>query len=527
MRDSGTIWYRGAGYQLGRGEHGYAIWPAGGPPGQPLEQWPETPAGWSAAWSRFNAVEAPGTIIHLGPPADPASASSGDPASAPRGDPVSRQRGAPPPPRGARSPARPCTSSPARRPLPAPGGRRPVPSRPGLVLPARGWCRPARGGPVSRAAGLPPGAGPARPAWSGVRSAGPLTAAIALVTGVALGLAGLFPAYLSGASLAQQPAQLVPHVIYLAVWTASALLIASGGARQRMGALLALGTSIVTFGFFFADLGTVISGGAHLLGPGLVLGLAGWLACTAGSVLAFRLRSADAPRKLPARQLGPVLTLAAAALAAVGAAITFAPSWDSYTLRTAAGLTHTLTAGNSFANPAPVIAGDVAVMVTLVMVVAAAALWRPVRFGAVLLAGAVIPMAAQAISALVQVSEPVSAADFGISPAQATQAGLTISAGLTAAFWIYCVFVVALLMIGTWMALPQRPVSYSAYGPASRPAPWPGQSPWSGPAGVGTAGPGPAGPRTAAPMPTGPAGPVTPGSVTAGSVTEHGGQQVP
>ena len=235
------------------------------------------------------------------------------------------------------------------------------------------------------------------------------------MTGVALGLAGLFPAYLSGASLAQQPAQLVPHVIYLAVWAAGALLIASGGARQRMGALLALGMSIVTFGFFFADLGTVISGGARLLGPGLVLGLAGWLACTAGSVLAFRLRSADAPRKLSGRQMGPVLTLTAAALAALGAAIAFAPSWDSYTLRTAAGLTHTLTAGNSFANPAPVIAGDVAVMVTLVVVVAAAALWRPVRLGAVLLAGAVIPMAAQAISALVQVSEPVSAADFGIS----------------------------------------------------------------------------------------------------------------
>ena len=93
---------------------------------------------------------------------------------------------------------------------------------------------------------------------------------------------------------------------------------------------------------------------------------------------------------LPARR-GPVLTLAAAALAAVGAAIAFAPSWDSYTLRTAAGLTHTLTAGNSFANPAPVIAGDVAVMVTLVAVVAAAALWRPARLGAVLLAGAVVP----------------------------------------------------------------------------------------------------------------------------------------
>ena len=95
-------------------------------------------------------------------------------------------------------------------------------------------------------------------------------------------------------------------------------------------------------------------------------------------------------------------------------------------------------------------------MVTLVVVVTVAALWRPVRLGAVLLAGAAIPMAAQAISALVQVSEPVSAGNFGISPAQAAQAGLTFSTGLTAVFWIYCAFVVALLMVGGWMACPQR-----------------------------------------------------------------------
>ena len=157
------------------------------------------------------------------------------------------------------------------------------------------------------------------------------------MTGVVCGLASLFPSYLSGASLAQEPSELVPHVIYLAVWAASAVLIVSGGIRQRMGALLALGMSIVTFGFFFSDLGTVLSGGAHLLGAGLVLGLAGWLACTAGSVLAFRLRAADAPRKLDARQRSAVVTLTIAALAAIGTAVAFAPSWDSYTLRTANG----------------------------------------------------------------------------------------------------------------------------------------------------------------------------------------------
>ena len=432
MRES-VIWYRGAGYQLGRGPLGYAIWPAGGSPDQPLEQWPETPAGWSAAWSRFNAVEAPGTIAHLRPPAGPAA-----------GPPAARSR---------------------QRPAAGPSWRTAGPT----------W--------------------PAGPPWSGLHAAGPLSAAILLGTGVVCGLAGLFPSYLSSGSLAQEPAELVPHVIYLAVWAASAVLIVSGGSRPRMGALLALGMSIITFGFFFSDLGTVLSGGAHLLGPGLVLGLAGWLACTAGSVLAFRLRAPDRPRKLDARQRGAVLTLVIAVLAALGAAISFAPSWDSYTLRTAAGLTNTLTAGNSFANPGPVIAGDVAVMVALAAVVAIAALWRPVRPGAVLLAGAAIPMAAQAISALVLVSEPVSAATFGISPAQADRLGLTISAGVTPAFWIYCAVVVALLAVGGWMFLAQRSGARSGARPGSPVAPVPATAGAAAPAGVHpAAGPGPTAP---------------------------------
>ena len=51
------------------------------------------------------------------------------------------------------------------------------------------------------------------------------------------------------------------------------------------------------------------------------------------------------------------LTLALAALAALGTAVAFAPSWDSYTLRTAAGAMQTVTQGNAFANPALVITG--------------------------------------------------------------------------------------------------------------------------------------------------------------------------
>lgn len=293
-------------------------------------------------------------------------------------------------------------------------------------------------------------------------------AATLLAIGVACGIAGLFPDYLAGASLAREPAELVPHAIYFAAWGASALLIVLGGARLWVGALLGIGTSIVTFGMFFADAGTAVAGGAHMMGAGLVLGLVGWLACAAGSAVAFRLRPVGAPGRPHGREMG--LTLALAALAALATAIAFAPSWDSYTLRTSAGLVQTLTEGNAFANPALVIAGDVAVMVALVAVVIAASLWRPARQGGALLAGAVIPMAAQAVSALVLLGEATSPLQFNISQAQAAQVGLTISSGVTPVFWIYCIFLVALVLTCVRMLVAPSLAPLPA-APAAAPAP--------------------------------------------------------
>jgi hypothetical protein len=365
-----TIWYRGASYQLGRGQHCYALWALGAPPSRPLEWWPETPDGWQAAWSRFTAVEVPATITHLRQPA----------------------------------------------------------------------------GPV----------------------AGTITAAALLVIGVGCGIGGLFPGYLAGASLAQQPDQLLPHAVYLAAWAASALLILTGGRRRRAGALLGAATSVVTFGFFFADLGTVIAGGARLMGGGLALSLGGWLACAAGSALACQFPAGDVARLPRGRAARPIATLVAAVTAAVGAAITFAPSWDSYTLSTPAGTSQSLTAGNIFASPGPVIAGNIAVMVAVVAVAAIAAVWLPLRLGAALLAGAVIPLAAEAISALVQVGERVSPGQFGLSAGQAARIGLHISTGLTPVFWVYVACVVALAATGAWMLVPAGPRRQVA---AARPAP--------------------------------------------------------
>ena len=376
MRDDVTIWYRGANYRLGRWRTGYGIWPVTGRPKIPLEQWPETPQGWAAAWSRFTAIEHPAAIVHLSKPAGPVASQ----------------------------------------------------------------------GRSIAAAGL-------------------------LGAGVACGVAGLFPAYLSGASLASEPANLVPHVIYLAAWLASGLLITAGGTWRRMGTLLGLGTSVVTFGYFFADLGTAISGGGSALGAGLILGLIGWLLCTTGAALAaWPPGLAGAPHWQLARGGRLAVTLAVTTLLAVGVAVAFAPSWDSYTLRTPTQVVQTVTAGNIFANPGAVIFGNVAVMVALVAVAVAAALWRPTRLGAALLAGALIPMAAQAISALIQLSQGISPAQFGISASRAAQLGLTITSGLTVAFWIYFALVIALAGVCTWMFVQPRPRRQQATSTAAAPA---------------------------------------------------------
>jgi hypothetical protein len=341
---------------------------------------------------------------------------------------------------------------------------------PDTIVPV-GKNTPAAGAGARREGGEPgpfganPVLTPAGAALSG--TAGRVMAAALLGAGVILGIAGLFPAYIGGASLAQQSDQLTPHAIYLAVWAASAVLILLGGTRLRLGALLSLGLSAVTFGLFFADAGTAISAAGNTGGgAGLVLSLIGWVVCAAGTVVAFmastgsrfraaaRSVSAGALARPRGSALGPIVLVV---LAGLGAAAAFAPAWDSFTLRTAAGQVQTVTAGNAFSNPGLVIAGDVAVMIAFAAAAIAAAFWRPVRHGAVLLAGAVAPMAAQAISALIQVGETPRPTQFGIPPATARQLGITISAGLTPAFWIYCGFLIALVVSCVWMLFTPQP----------------------------------------------------------------------
>ncbi len=431
MRDDVTIAYRGASYEIGRGPGFYGIWARSEARSQPLEWWPETPEGWYAAWARFVAVEVPSTIATVAP-------STGQTQPVRQPETQLEYFGAAAPQATPQSPAEPATEN-------------------GESVDAR--VEPT-GQPSVVTSQLP---------QSSAGSRGAAVAAVALLAiGIACGIVGLFPTYLSSTSLAQEPAELVPHVIYLATWSIGGLLILVGRNRLRIGALLATGTSVVTFGFFFADLGTPIASGAHLMGPGLVVSLVGWLFCFAGSMVAL----AKGPQgDLLGKPTGPELApFVALTLAALGAAAAFAPSWDSYVLQTSAGATDTITAGNIFSNPAAVIAGNVAVMVALVAVVVIAALWRPIVHGAILLTGAIVPMVAQAVSAVIQIGQPTPPSTFGISSSAAAQSGLTITSGLALAFWIYCVFVVALMLMAASAVLAQRPGRVAFSGAGASPA---------------------------------------------------------
>jgi hypothetical protein len=265
-----------------------------------------------------------------------------------------------------------------------------------------------------------------------------------------------------------------------------ALSVARPGNAARLGALFGLGLSAVTLGLFIADLGQVVSGQAAL-GSGLVVSLLGWAACTAGAALAFTSTGARSPASRQqgsrqpgfgqpgepgqqgeqARYSGPARPgrghagpLALLVLAAIGTVAAFAPSWDSYTLVVATtGTSQTITAGNAFDNPAMVIAGNVLVMLAVVAVAALAALWRPARQGALLLAGAIVPLAAEVPAAMIQAGQQATPAMFGISSSQAAAAGLTISAGLTGIFWVFFVFVISLIVSCAWLFTePEHPV---------------------------------------------------------------------
>ncbi|HEX4834469.1 MAG TPA: hypothetical protein VH478_25635 [Trebonia sp.] len=508
MPEKVTISHRGARYEIGMGKRYYAIWAIDAPRSEPVDRWPETPEGWSQAWARFTAIETPGTVAAV-PRKRPLAGllAAGGRAGARAGGSgglTSRAAGARPVAIGALGlgialsiaglfpdyfTGQALTSSSDQL----------VPH----VLYMAGWAVALvlilSGGPRLRIGGLL-GAGLSAVTLGLFVSdlATGLSAGGGVGAGMIVSLIGWLACSVGCAAallvrpVAARPAEpgtlsmapsaadgapdAVPAVPEAAPAAPGAGTVAAPGPNAGLDSSAAPGLAArlgppsgiedprampAQSGMGIPPLGASagdLSGNTAPAATGPVplgYGVAGGNATVAmqGAPATYATTSAASrrafarPRKADA---GPITLLA---LCAIGAALTFLPSWDSYTLTQAStGNSQTQTMGNAFQNPGWVTFGDVITVVALVVVAVLAALWRPARHGSALLAGAIIPVVAQAISALLQVSQPASPEFFGITPAQAQGAGLTVNSGLTSIFWVYVVFLVALVISAAWLA---------------------------------------------------------------------------
>lgn len=291
-------------------------------------------------------------------------------------------------------------------------------------------------------------AGPGRAAPGvGAERVARLLAGSLLLLAVALGIAGLFPVYLGGASLASQGYQLLDHLLLLAGWAVAGALVLAGRRLALAGAALGAGVSALLFGLDLADLGTALSGtgGGTGGGTGLVLTLLGWPLAAAGSGLLLARRG---PEREPAGTdpLPPWIGGLGLLLAA-GAAVSFAPAWDRLDLLVAGGGSRALTPGDAFSGPALEVAGNLLFMVAAVVLVPTGLWWRRRRAGVALLAGGLVALAAQLLAAAVQAATPGS---LGLP----TRPGVTVTTSLTGWFAAYCAFVGALLLLAARAARP-------------------------------------------------------------------------
>lgn len=496
MPEKVIISYRGAKYEIGRGKRYYGIWVAGAPQSDPIDRWPLTREGWTQAWARYSAMETPGTIAPVEKPRPG--------FKLPRAGGLSGKRTA------QITDAVPRRKTPGRELIatgllglgvllgliglfPAYVGTQSLASQSDQLVPHLmylvAWA-------VS-AALIALGAARTRPGttwqgttWQGTVRQGTVRPGALLAIGLSAVTFGLFFSDVGQVISAPQGSSLLGAGLILSLlgWLAcaagSVLALIPRRRPAPASALSPTGPSPTSPSpadspaagqppaspspagpSYAGPAGPAYAGaapaGPYLAGPPFAGQHAGQSPAAARRGWLNR-AGEGGPVKPRLAGVGPLVLVV---LAAIGAVAAFAPSWDSYTLTQAAsGTSQTITAGNAFSNPGVMIAGDVAVMIAVVAVAVFAALWRPVRHGAVLLVGVIVALAAQAISALIQVSEPVTPAQFGISQGEASAAGLTISSGLTPIFWVYCVFVISLIVSCAWMlsSPPQYPAMQSA-----------------------------------------------------------------
>ncbi len=299
----------------------------------------------------------------------------------------------------------------------------------------------------------------------------------------------IYPQLVTGA---EQLAVLLETVLSAAVQVVSAGLVVAGSwptaapewpdsrSRRKVGGGL-LGASLCA-PLFVASLTALayVIAGLNPQGPYFLLGLTWWLPVAVGSGLSFVRKGGLASAGRPGRpRRADALPLALLAVTVAGALVTWLPAWVQYTFTGSTGphsedLTTFYTAPwVEFGGPWVEIAGSVAQLIVIVVIAAAAALWRPARFGAVLLSGAVFFLVSSAIVGIGDVIKAPPRALFGIPAGER----MTVSVAGTPWLWAFCGFTAALVVVYGWLFTRSRPRPLRAADPVT----------WTEPATPGTA----------------------------------------
>jgi hypothetical protein len=264
-----------------------------------------------------------------------------------------------------------------------------------------------------------------------------------LAATVILHVVAMLPHYFGGAgqaSLWSQPDQAAEYVVLAAGWALALGLGLSSPARAGVAAGLAVGIGATELGFRLSDLGDVFRYGSGQAAAGLWLMSVAWAVGAAGAavaVIAARRRAAqpaiqaalpEPPRYGP----GAVVLVAALALATAGA---FLPAWNRYVgVATTTGRSISFNLGNAFSGPWQVVLGTVISGLALAVVPILAVRLRARAVGAAVVAGSLVVLASQFVSAIVQVGEAVPPSVAGLNATQANQLGLQLHMTLSGWF---------------------------------------------------------------------------------------------
>ena len=315
--------------------------------------------------------------------------------------------------------------------------------------------------------------------WAGL--AGGALIGVGAVLGIVYAVL-LYPSIMGGP---EQLAYLLAAVLSTTVLVVSAGFVVAGSwptaapewpdsrsRRRACGGLLAASVCVLYFVNSLAAFGDVIAGLGH--GPYLLLAVTLWLPAAAGSGLSLVRKGGFASAGRPGRpRRADALPLALLAVIVAGTLVTWLPAWVEFTFTGSMGphsedLTTFYTAPwIEFGAPWGEIAGSVGQMIGVVALAAAAALWRPARFGAVILTGLVISAIDSAITGIGEVIKAPPRAFFGIPDGER----MTVSVSGTPWLWAFCALTAALVVMCGWLFIRSRPQPVAAPVTSTEPAP--------------------------------------------------------